>query len=82
MRLALKIDVDTYDGIADGAARLASFLHSQNIPASFFVSLGPDNSGWAAARVFRHPGFLKKMLRTQAVSVYGLRTALSGIAPI
>jgi undecaprenyl phosphate-alpha-L-ara4FN deformylase len=78
MQLALKIDVDTYDGIASGAARLASFLHSQKIPASFFVSLGPDNSGRAATRVFRQPGFLKKMWRTKAVSVYGWRTALSG----
>ena len=78
MRVALKIDVDTYEGIQDGGARLASFLHSQKIPASFFVSLGPDNSGWAALRVFRQPGFLKKMWRTSAVSVYGWRTALSG----
>ncbi len=78
MQLALKIDVDTYDGIENGATRLASFLHSLKIPASFFVSLGPDRSGWAAARLFRHPGFLKKMLRTKAVSVYGWRTILSG----
>jgi len=78
MQLALKIDVDTYQGIRDGAARLASYLQSEKIPASFFVSLGPDNSGWAAVRVFRHPGFLKKMQRTSAVSLYGLRTVLSG----
>jgi undecaprenyl phosphate-alpha-L-ara4FN deformylase len=78
VELALKIDVDTYEGIENGATRLASFLHSQKIPASFFVSLGPDRSGWAAARLFRHPGFLKKMLRTKAVSVYGWRTILSG----
>jgi undecaprenyl phosphate-alpha-L-ara4FN deformylase len=57
---------------------LASFLHSQKIPASFFVSLGPDNSGRAALRAFRHPGFLKKMRRTRAVSVYGWRTVFSG----
>jgi undecaprenyl phosphate-alpha-L-ara4FN deformylase len=78
VQLALKIDIDTYEGISNGASRLASFLHSQKIPASFFVSLGPDNSGRAAARVFHHPGFLKKMWRTKAVSVYGWRTALSG----
>src|SRR5207302_5997593 len=78
MEIALKIDVDTYEGIRNGATRLASFLHSQKIPASFFVSLGPDNSGRAAARALRHPGFLKKMLRTKAVSVYGWRTILSG----
>jgi len=78
MKLALKIDVDTYRGIDDGASRLAAFLSSKHIPASFFVSLGPDNSGWAASRVFRHRGFLKKMQRTSALSVYGWRTVLSG----
>jgi peptidoglycan/xylan/chitin deacetylase (PgdA/CDA1 family) len=78
LKLALKIDVDTYRGIEDGASRLAAFLSSQSIPASFFVSLGPDNSGWAATRVFRHRGFLKKMQRTSALSVYGWRTVLSG----
>ena len=74
MQIALKIDVDTYRGIEDGAARLAAFLHSKKIPASFFVSLGPDNSGWAATRAFRHRGFLKKMRRTSALSLYGWRT--------
>ena len=78
IQIALKIDVDTYRGIQDGASRLALFLRSQNIPASIFVSLGPDNSGWAAPRVFRHKGFLKKMNRTGALSLYGLRTVLSG----
>ena len=78
MQIALKIDVDTYRGVQDGATRLASFLHAEKIPAGFFVSLGPDNSGWAAARAFRHPGFLKKMRRTSALSLYGWRTVLSG----
>src|ERR1035437_319219 len=78
LQIALKIDVDTYRGIEDGAARLAVFLHSNKIPASFFVSLGPDNSGWAATRIFHHKGFLKKMNRTNAVALYGLRTVLSG----
>ncbi|HVO33347.1 MAG TPA: polysaccharide deacetylase family protein [Elusimicrobiota bacterium] len=78
VRVALKIDVDTYRGAADGAARLAFFLRAERIPASFFVSLGPDNSGWAALRVFRHTGFFRKMRRTSAWSVYGWRTAFSG----
>ena len=78
MKLALKIDVDTYHGVEDGASRLANFLHTQKIPASIFVSLGPDNSGRAAMRVFRQGGFLKKMRRTSALSLYGWRTALSG----
>ena len=54
------------------------YLHSQKFRPVFFVSLGPDNSGWAATRVFRHRGFLKKMRRTSALSLYGPRTAFSG----
>jgi len=76
--LALKIDVDTYRGLAEGAPRLAAFLRTKKIPASFFVTLGPDTSGWAATRVFRHKGFLQKMNRTSALSLYGWRTVLSG----
>ncbi len=40
--------------------------------------MGPDNSGRALIRVFRNRGFLSKMFRTKAVSMYGLRTVLSG----
>ncbi len=46
--------------------------------ASFFVAMGPDNSGKALRRMFRNPGFLRKMVRTRAVALYGLRTILSG----
>lgn len=78
MRLALKIDVDTYRGLSEGAARLASFLSIRHIPASFFVTMGPDTSGWAILRFFKHQGFLQKMKRTHANSLYGWRTILSG----
>jgi undecaprenyl phosphate-alpha-L-ara4FN deformylase len=78
LSIALKIDVDTYRGLAEGANRLAVFLRAKKIPASFFVTLGSDTSGWAALRVFRRRGFLQKMNRTGALSVYGWRTALSG----
>ncbi len=77
-RLALKIDVDTYRGLSEGAPRLARLLHSLGIPATFFVTMGPDTSGRAATRVFKHAGFMQKMQRTSAVSVYGMRTVLSG----
>jgi undecaprenyl phosphate-alpha-L-ara4FN deformylase len=77
-QLAIKMDVDTYRGLAEGATRLASFLTAQKIPASFFVTMGPDTSGRAATRVFRHRGFAKKMGRTNALALYGLRTLLSG----
>ena len=78
MRIALKVDIDTYRGVSDGGERLARFLNTQKIPASFFVTLGPDVSGWAITRLLRHRGFLKKMQRTSAVSLYGWRTVLSG----
>ena len=77
LRLALKIDVDTYRGLAEGVPRLVEFLHSHGVPAAFFVTVGPDVSGWAVTRAFK-PGFMKKMQRTSALSVYGVRTVLSG----
>ena len=78
MRLALKVDVDTLDGLTAGVPALVKILAAQGIAASFFVSLGPDNSGKAVFRVFRQQGFLEKMLRTRAPSVYGFRTMLYG----
>jgi undecaprenyl phosphate-alpha-L-ara4FN deformylase len=78
LRLALKIDVDTYRGLAEGAPRLAQFLSSQKIPASFFVTLGPDTSGRAITRVFKRKGFARKMQRSHALDIYGWRTVFSG----
>lgn len=40
--------------------------------------MGPDRSGLAVFRLFRKRGFLGKMLRTRAASMYGFRTALQG----
>src|SRR6478672_3444454 len=53
-------------------------LAAEGVAASFFIAMGPDNSGRAIVRVLRNPGFLKKMRRTRAVAMYGLRTVLSG----
>lgn len=78
MRIALKIDVDTYRGLAEGAPRLAAFLGAQKIPASFFVTMGPDTSGRAIFRLRKHRGFARKMRRTDALALYGWRTVLSG----
>jgi undecaprenyl phosphate-alpha-L-ara4FN deformylase len=78
LRLALKIDVDTYRGLAEGAPRLAQFLFSQKIPASFFVTLGPDTSGRAITRFWKRKGFARKMQRSHALEIYGWRTVLSG----
>jgi len=78
MEVALKIDVDTHQGLAEGVPRLRRLLERERATASFYVAMGPDNSGRAIVRVFRNRGFLKKMFRTKAVSMYGLRTILSG----
>ncbi|MFZ0677770.1 polysaccharide deacetylase family protein [Candidatus Binatus sp.] len=78
MEVALKIDVDTHQGLELGVPRLASMLEREGVAASFYISMGPDNSGRAILRVFRNRGFLSKMFRTKAVSMYGTRTILSG----
>ena len=77
MRLGLKIDVCTYDGLRLGVPNLLRLLDRHGLRASFFVALGPDTSGRAILQIFR-PGFLAKMRRTRAIRTYGLRTLLSG----
>jgi|SRR6185437_3762824 len=78
MEVALKVDVDTHQGLGEGVPRLTRALIDAGVTATFFVAIGPDNSGRAIVRVLRNPGFLKKMRRTRAVAMYGLRTVLSG----
>ena len=76
--LALKVDVDTYAGTRDGVPRLLEILDSFGITATFYFSMGPDNSGKAFRRIFTRKGFLGKMIRTKAPSMYGIRTLLYG----
>jgi len=78
MKLALKIDVDTYRGTLEGVPRLLRLLDQYHAPATFLFSLGPDHTGRALKRVFR-PGFLSKVSRTSVVSHYGIRTLLYGV---
>ena len=75
--LGIKVDVDTLRGYLEGVPALLALFRKRGIRASFFFSMGPDNSGKAIRRVFR-PGFLAKMLRTKAPSTYGFRTLLYG----
>ncbi|HEX6814328.1 MAG TPA: polysaccharide deacetylase family protein [Gemmatimonadaceae bacterium] len=77
-RLALKVDCDTFLGTRAGLPNLLRALGSRGIRATFFFTLGPDRSGRAIARVFTRKGFLRKMLRSRALSLYGPRTALYG----
>jgi len=76
--VALKVDVDTYAGTRDGVPRLLEIMEAAGIKATFYFSMGPDNSGKAIRRIFTRKGFLKKMIRTGAPSAYGLRTMLYG----
>lgn len=76
-KLALKIDVDTYRGTREGVPRLVDVLQRYQAQATFFFSLGPDNTGRAIKRVFR-PGFLSKVSRTSVVEHYGIKTLLYG----
>jgi peptidoglycan/xylan/chitin deacetylase (PgdA/CDA1 family) len=78
MEVAFKVDVDTHQGLREGVPRLAEMFARSGISATFFVAMGPDNSGRAIWRAFRNRGFISKMLRTRAASIYGWRTILSG----
>ena len=44
-RIALKIDVDTYHGTRSGVPALTALLQRNDAQATFFFSLGPDQSG-------------------------------------
>ncbi len=77
MKLALKIDVDTYRGTREGVPKLIDILQRHGAGATFLFSLGPDHTGRAIKRALR-PGFMNKVGRTSVVSHYGIRTLLYG----
>src|SRR5271157_2083058 len=77
--LGLKIDVDTYKGVKQGVPRLLQTLKEFNLKGTFFLSIGPDNSGRAILQLIKNPLFLKKMMRTDAIGLYGWKTAFYGI---
>jgi len=77
VKLALKIDVDTYRGTREGVPRLIEVLKKHEAGATFLFSLGPDHTGRAIKRAFR-PGFMKKVSRTSVLEHYGLKTLLYG----
>ena len=78
MRVALKLDVDTYRGLSVGLPRLLDVVGRRGLKVSVYVAMGPDNSGRAVRRFFTQKGFGRKMLRGGALRLYGLRTALYG----
>ena len=77
MKLALKIDVNTYRGTRDGVPRLIDLLRARSAGATFLFTLGPDRSGRAIRRLFR-PGVFAKAWRNNAVRSYGLGTLFYG----
>jgi len=76
--LGLKIDVDTYVGMKRGVPRLLSILSQFDFQATFYLSMGPDASGRAILQLIKNPRFFRKMLRTNAGRLYGMKTALYG----
>lgn len=74
----LKVDVDTHVGLREGAPRLLDLFARHDIRASWFVTMGPDRTGRSILRVFRQKGFLAKMLRSGAPSLYPMSTMLRG----
>lgn len=77
MKLALKVDVDTYRGTRQGVPRLLEALQRHRAGATFLFSLGPDHTGRAIKRVFRR-GFMRKATRTSVLRHYGIVTLLYG----
>jgi peptidoglycan/xylan/chitin deacetylase (PgdA/CDA1 family) len=77
MKIALKIDVDTYRGTREGVPRLVDALKRHEAGATFLFSLGRDHTGRAIKRVFRR-GFVSKVSRTSVLEHYGLLTLLYG----
>jgi peptidoglycan/xylan/chitin deacetylase (PgdA/CDA1 family) len=77
LKLALKVDVGTFDGMLLGVPRLVEMLQRAGAGATFLFSLGPDHTGRGLRRMLRNAS------RTRAAGLgllehYGLRTLLYG----
>jgi undecaprenyl phosphate-alpha-L-ara4FN deformylase len=77
-RIGLKVDVDTLRGTREGVPRLMALFKKHGVDATFYFSVGPDNTGRAMRRVLRK-GFAQKVARTSVLKHYGLKTLLYGV---
>ncbi len=77
--LGLRIDVDMAKGLQVGVPRLVALLHDLGVKASFFVPMGPDNSGRGVRRVLEARGFVRRMRRLSVVRRYGMSSLVRGV---
>jgi peptidoglycan/xylan/chitin deacetylase (PgdA/CDA1 family) len=77
MYLALKVDVDTLRGTLQGVPALLRLFDRYQVQASFFFTLGPEQTGRAIRWLLR-PQFFSKVRRTSVLHHYGLATLLRG----
>ena len=77
MKLAFKIDVDTYDGTRVGVDNLRRLFSAFGINATFLFSLGEDQMGRSITRVFQK-GFIRKCLKSNVAGNYSARTMMYG----